>query len=434
MRFLAFVESLISGMIPFVFLMIFGVYLTLKTNGYQFRNLVNSFNCFKSNSNAEKGGVSSFKAVCNSLSASVGTGNIAGVASAISLGGAGAVFWMWVSAIVGMCVKSAEIVTAIIYRQRNGKEYIGGPMYYIKNGLPKRFWFLASVFSATSVFSVIGTGNLTQINACVLSISENFSVRLFWGILLAVLVGFVIIGGVEKISNFTSKTVPLMAVLYILACLGVIFKNIELLPKAFSDIFVGAFNPKAVTGGAVGAVLNTVLTGAKKGVFSNESGLGTSAMAHAVASDATPKKQGLFGIFEVFVDTILICTLTALTILCSGVIIDYGKDATSRLVQMSFSTIYGSFSNILLSLMLCLFAISSVIGWAYYGISCTDYLFGKRGKNLFVKIYPLFCILGAVCNVTLVWRVAEFFNGIMLVVNLFAVILLSDRVIPILKG
>lgn len=425
-----FLESLISGLFPFVLLMMVGLYLTFKTYGYQFRNFKKSMFAFLRGNSNSKRGVSSFGAVCTSLSATVGTGNIAGVAAAISVGGAGAVFWMWMSALVGMCVKSSEISLSIIYRE---KDFSGGPMYYIKKGLSKRFVPLAWLFCIVGIFSCLSTGNITQVNASVLSISQNIYVRTVVGVILALIVAFVVIGGVSKITAFTSKIVPLMSVLYILLCVGIMLKNFDRLPYAFSDIIKGAFNPSAVTGGAVGSFLCTALTGAKKGVFSNEAGLGTAGMAHSAAVDANPHTQGLFGIFEVFVDTILICTLTALTILCSGVIIDYGSVASSELVKTALSTMYGQFSRVMLSVMLCLFGISSVIGWAVYGIECTKFLFGKKGAKLFVFIYPLFCVVGAVCKVEIAWRVSEFFNGIMLIINLLAVILLSDEVMPFLR-
>ena len=426
-----FLESLFSGVFPFVFLMIVGLYFTFKSNGYQFRNFFKSMSAFFEGDKDNKSGVSSFGAVCTSLSATVGTGNIAGVASAISVGGAGAVFWMWISALVGMCVKSAEIVTAILYRD---KDFTGGPMYYIKKGLPKKFFPLSFIFCVVGIISCFCTGNITQINASVLSVSNNMVVRIIFGVVFAIVTAFVIIGGINKITAFTSKIVPFMAVLYIILCFGVILKNFQTLPLAFADIFKGAFNPSAVTGGAVGSLLNTVITGAKKGVFSNEAGLGTAGMAHSSAVDATPQKQGLFGVFEVFVDTILICTLTALTILCSGVIIDYGSVSSSELVKHSLFGLYGSFSSVMLSIMLCLFGISSVIGWSVYGIQCTKFLLGQRGAKAFIFIYPLFCIVGAVCKVETAWRISEFFNGIMLIINLFAVIMLSGEVIPFLKG
>lgn len=430
---LIFIESLISGMLPFVFLMATGVYFTIKTKGYQFKNLKASIKVFFTTDNSEKKGITAFESACNSLSATVGTGNIVGVASAVALGGAGAVFWMWVSATVAMCIKSAEIVTAIIYKRKKIGENLGGPMYYIQNGMSKKFGFLAKIYALAGVLSCFFSGNIIQTNSAILCFGESLKTRIPMGILFAIITAFVIIGGVSKISKFTTKAVPFMSVLYIVLCFGVILVNIKAVPKCFSSIIMGAFNPSAVTAGAVGSILSTIISGASKGVFSNEAGLGTAAMAYAISEDNNVYKQGLYGIFEVFLDTIVLCTLTALTILCSGVIIDYGNAEKVPVVD-AFKGVYGDFSQSVLAIMLCLFGISSIIGWAVYGITCSRYLFGNKGKKIFTLVYPVFCILGAVLNITTVWRVAEFFNGIMLIINLFSIIALSDRVIPILRG
>lgn len=430
---LKFVESLISGMLPFAFLMISGIYFTFKTKGYQFRNLKASIKVFFSLEKGERKGITAFESACNSLSATVGTGNIVGVASAVAVGGAGAVFWMWVSAVVAMCIKSVEIVTAIIFKQKKTGENFGGPMYYIQNGMPKKFNLLAKIYALAGVLSCFFSGNIIQTNSAVLCLGESMSIRIPMGIIFAIITAVVIIGGVSKISKFTTKAVPFMSVLYIVLCLGVIAVNIESVPSCFLSILKGAFNPSAVTGGVVGSVLSTVISGASKGVFSNEAGLGTAAMAYSLAEDNDAYKQGLYGIFEVLLDTVVLCTLTALTILCSGVIIDYGNTEKIPVID-AFRGLYGDFSKSVLAIMLCLFGISSIIGWAVYGISCSRYLFGDKGKKTFIFIYPVFCILGAVLNVSTVWRVAEFFNGIMLIINLFSIITLSDKVIPILRG
>ncbi len=428
-----FIEKLISGMLPFALLMLVGLYFTLKTKGYQFRNFSKSVRVFFSKSGDNNGGITPFQAACNSLSATVGTGNIVGVAAAVCLGGAGAVFWMWVSALVAMCVKSAEIVISVKFKEKKTDECVGGPMYYIKNGLSEKYGFLAKIYAFSGVFACFCSGNIIQTNSAVICFSQSANIRLLVGVIFAVITASVVIGGVSKISNFTTRAVPFMSVLYIVLCLGVIFANIRLVPECFLKIFIGAFNPSAVTGGAVGTVLTTVVCGASKGIFSNEAGLGTAAMAYAVSGDGDMKKQGLYGVFEVFLDTIVLCTLTALTILCSGVIIDYGNTA-SLPVTNAFSVLYGGFSQNILALMLCLFGISSIIGWAVYGINCSSYLFGRKGKKIFIYIYPFFCILGAVLKVETVWRVAEFFNGIMLIINLFSLLSLADKIIPILKG
>ena len=380
------------------------------------------------------GGVSPFQAACTALSATVGTGNIAGVAGAVAIGGAGAVFWMWISAFAGMTVKVAEILLSLEYREKKNGEYVGGPMYYIKNGLPKLFAPLAVLYSAAAVPAVFCSGNFTQTNSAVLSIGGSSIIRLAGGIFFALLTLIVLAGGAQRVAGFTCKTVPFMAVLYLLMTFGVIFVNFERLPNALSMIFKGAFDPSAVTGGAVGSAAAAVFTGASRGVFSNEAGLGTSAMAHSASSHTDGVRQGLFGIFEVFADTVVICTLTALSLLCSGVGIEYGKGASAELVSSAFATLYGKYAVILLAVMMCLFGLSSVIGWGYYGIVSCDYLFGKTGRRLFIILYPLACIPGALINADTAWRLSGIFNGILLCINAAAVLLLSENAINSMNG
>ena len=380
------------------------------------------------------GGVSPFQAACTALSATVGTGNIAGVAGAVAIGGAGAVFWMWISAFAGMTVKVAEILLSLEYREKKNGEYVGGPMYYIKNGLPKLFAPLAVLYSAAAVPAVFCSGNFTQTNSAVLSIGGSGIIRLAGGIFFALLTLIVLVGGAERVAGFTCKTVPFMAVLYLLMTFGIIFVNFERLPNALSMIFKGAFDPSAVTGGAVGSAAAAVFTGASRGVFSNEAGLGTSAMAHSASSHTDGVRQGLFGIFEVFADTVVICTLTALSLLCSGVGIEYGKGASAELVSSAFATLYGKYAVILLAVMMCLFGLSSVIGWGYYGIVSCDYLFGKTGRRLFIILYPLACIPGALINADTAWRLSGIFNGILLCINAAAVLLLSENAINSMNG
>lgn len=430
---LLYLENLISGLLPLTFLVLAGIFFTYKTKALQFKKFFLSIKFSLSQKNSTKNGISSFGAICNSLAATVGTGNIAGVAAAISIGGAGAVFWMWVSAFFSMVIKAVEITVAVMCRKKIGQEFLGGPMYYIKENLGKIGPILAAIFSLSCIFCNFTTGNITQINACVSVITKNSFLRFFIGVVFAVIVGVVIIGGARKITKFTTTVLPLMAVLYILFCLGVIIKNISFLDDAFLSILNGAFNPTAVTGGAVGSVYTTVITGAQKGIFSNEAGLGTSGLAHAIVHEAKPDTQYLFGIFEVFVDTLLICTLTALTILSSRVIIDYNSVASSELVNSALALTYGDFSKPILSVMLCLFGLSSILGWANYGITASRFLIGKIGEKIFIFIYPLFCIIGALLNVRLAFSIAEFFNGIMLIINTFAIICLSKNAIGFLK-
>lgn len=428
--FFCFAETLISGMLPFVFLVFSGIYFTVKSNFFQFKYLPSSVayalgSIFKKR---KKGEVSPFQAACTALSATVGTGNIAGVAGALSLGGAGAVFWMWVSAFAGMIIKVAEIVLSLNYREKKDGVFVGGPMYYIKNGLPIAFKPLAAIFAVCGIFAVFTSGNLTQTNAAIASVGGGTAVKVTGGIVFAAVTAAVLAGGNTRIGAFTEKIVPLMAALYIVMTFGVIGKNLSELPHAFGMIIKGAFCPKAVTGGVIGSFTAALVNGASRGVFSNEAGLGTSAMAHSASDNTDGVNQSLYGIFEVFTDTVVICTLTALTVLCSGIYINYGATASTELVNEAFSVIYGDLSGALLALMMCLFGLSSVIGWGYYGTVCCSYVFGNKGKRLFVFIYPAACIIGAVCSADTAWRLSAFFNGIMLCVNTFAVMLLSSFV------
>ncbi len=425
-----FFEKLISGTLPFAFLSICGIYLSFKTGFCQLNRFGESIKltvkAFKNRTKTRE--ITSYKAACTALSATVGTGNIAGVAGAISIGGAGAVFWMWVSAILGMCIKFAEVSLAVIYREKKNGGFVGGPAYYIKNGLGKAFSPLGFLFCLVTVPAVFCSGNITQTNAAVISVSNTFSTRLFLGVLFASACFLSIGGGIDKIASITEKIVPLMSLLYIIISLWVMGMNIEKLPQSFKMIFEGAFNPKAVTGGAVGSIFTCAFIGASRGIFSNEAGLGTSAMAHSTAVDADPDTQGLFGIFEVFADTILLCTLTALTILSSGVKINYGSIASTELVSKVLSNNLGSFGNLALGVMMCLFAFSSIIGWAVYGRLCVGFVFGEKANRIFNILYPICCVLGAVVKSDFAWRLAGVCNGIMLCINLTAILLLSDKI------
>ncbi len=430
-----FLENIISGTLPFCFLTVCGAYLSIKTKACQITRFFESIRLTaKAYAKRKKTNeITSFKAACTALSATVGTGNIAGVAGAIAIGGAGAVFWMWISAILGMCIKTVEITLAVIYREKTNSGFTGGPFYYIKNGLSKAFKPLGTAFCLATIPSVFCSGNMTQTNAAIASFCKGNEVRLILGTLFAVATFFAIRGSINRITAITEKLVLPMSMLYIIISFFVIICNIDLLPRCFKMIFKGAFNPKAVTGGAVGSISTCIFTGSSRGVFSNEAGLGTSAIAHSVAVDADAKTQGLYGIFEVFVDTILLCTLTALTILCSGVKINYGATASTELVAKALNINMGNFGSIALSIMMCLFAFSSIIGWALYGKLSISCIFGETSVKIFNFTYPICCIFGAVFNNSLVWRLAGICNGVMLCTNLTAVLLLSDKVKPYLK-
>ena len=432
-----FIISLLNSIsfFPFVLLIFCGVFLSVRGRFFQLRLLPRSACLMKKafRESKKRDGVTSFKAACTSLSAAVGTGNIAGVAAAISIGGAGAVFWMWVSAILGMAIKAAEITLGIYYRKKETGDFFGGPMYYIKYGLSENLKPLAFLFAIVGIPAVFCTGNITQTNAAVISITDNRTIRLILGLVFAFLTYISVSGGINRIAEVTEKIVPSMSVIYIIICLIVIILNIDFLPQAFKMIIVGAFKPRAVTSGAVGSFLTTALIGSSRGIFSNEAGIGTGAIAHSAAVDANPQNQGLFGIFEVFVDTLLICTLTAVTILCSKVPIEYGTVASSKLASAAISAVFGDSSDIIISIMLCLFAFSSIIGWAAYGSIFSHFLKGDKFRKIFEMVYPFFCIIGAVADVGFVWKLSDFFSGIMLCINLPSIIMLSDKALKYFK-
>lgn len=395
---------------------------------------------------ASDGALTPFQAVCTALAATVGTGNIAGVAGAIAIGGPGAVFWMWISALLGMCTKFSEVTLAVHFREKNAEgDLVGGPMYYIKNGLKKQWHWLAYLFAAFGVLTVFGTGNATQVNTITTAIDSalyNYGViseqnvstlNLVIGIILAVLIGLILLGGIKRIGQVAEKLVPFMAVIYIILAIGVVILNYRNIPTVFASIFKGAFSPASVTGGAVGSFFMSMKKGVSRGIFSNEAGLGTGSIAHACADTRKPVKQGFFGIFEVFVDTIVICTLTALVILCSGVPVGYGEAAGAELTILGFTSTYGSWVSIFTAIAMCCFAFSTIIGWGLYGTRCVEFLLGTRANRPFMILYALVAIVGATMELGLMWNIAETFNGLMVIPNLIAVFLLSGVVVRLVK-
>ena len=364
------VNNFIWGVPAMVCIFGVGLYLSIRTNFLQIRKfpyaIKTTLGRIFRKRDASDGAITPFQAVCTALAATVGTGNIAGVAGAIAIGGPGAIFWMWVSALFGMCTKYAEVTLAVHYREINANgELVGGPMYYIKNGLSKKWHWLAYLFAAFGVLTVFGTGNATQVNTITTAINSallNYNVisesavstsNLIIGIIIAILIAMILLGGIKRIGHVTEKLVPFMALLYILLGLGVILLNIQNVPAVFASIFRGAFQPRAVTGGIVLSMFTSLKKGVSRGIFSNEAGLGTGSIAHACADTKKPVKQGMFGIFEVFTDTIVICTLTALVILCSGVAVDYGKAAGAELTILGFTSTYGSWVSIFTAVAMC---------------------------------------------------------------------------------
>lgn len=396
---------------------------------------------------AGAGMITQFQAVCTALAGTVGTGNIAGVAGAIAIGGPGAVFWMWVSALLGMCTKFAEVTLAVHFREHNAQgDVVGGPMYYIKNGLGKGWHWLAALFAIFGVLAVFGTGNATQANTIVSAIDTallNYGLlgadmtgtaNLVLGCLISLLVGLVLFGGVKRIGRVTEKLVPFMVVLYIVLGVGVLVLNWERVPGVLYSIIYGAFNPAAVTGGVVGSAFLCMQKGVARGIFSNEAGLGTGSIAHACADVGQPVQQGLFGIFEVFADTIVICTLTALVILCSGTPVVYGAAAGAELTISGFTSVYGGWVSVLMALAMCCFAFSTIIGWGLYGARCVEFLFSARAIKPFMALYVLVAIPGATLDLGLLWSIAETFNGLMAIPNLIALLLLSGTVVRLTRA
>ena len=444
------VNNFIWGVPAMICIFGVGLYLSLRTRFLQIRKfpyaIRTTIGRMFRKKDASDGAITPFQAVCTALAATVGTGNIAGVAGAIAIGGPGAVFWMWISALLGMCTKFAEVTLAVFYREKNANgELVGGPMYYIKNGLGKKWHFLAYLFAAFGVLTVFGTGNATQVNTITTAINSalmNYHViseksvslsNLIQGIIIAALVALILLGGVKRIAQVTEKLVPFMALFYIILALGVILLNINTIPSVFVSIFKGAFRPSAVTGGIVGSMIMSVKKGVSRGIFSNEAGLGTGSIAHACADTRKPVKQGMFGIFEVFTDTIVICTLTALVILCSGTSIAYGQAAGAELTISGFTATYGNWVSLFTALAMCCFAFSTILGWGLYGARCIEFLFSEKITKYFMAAYSLVAILGATANLGLMWSIAETFNGLMAIPNLIALFLLSGKVVELTK-
>ena len=449
MNFINEINDILWTYILIIMLLGCAVWFSIRTRFVQFRMLREMIVLLSESAGKGKQGekhVSSFQAFAITIASRVGTGNLAGVATAIAIGGPGAVFWMWVSAILGMCTKFSEVTLAVHFRERNQEgDYVGGPMYYIKNGLSKNWHFLAVLFSAFGVLTVFGTGNATQVNTITTAINSallNFHVisqssvgttNLIIGIIVAILVALILLGGIKRIGQVAERLVPFMAFIYIFFALGVVVLNIDQLPAVFGSIINGAFHPASVTGGIVGSFFMSMKKGVARGIFSNEAGLGTGSIAHACADTKEPVKQGLLGIFEVFTDTILICTLTALVILCSGIPIGFGADAGAELTISGFTSTYGNWISIFTAVALCCFAFSTIIGWGLYGARCIEFLFSSKVIKPFMLVYSLVAILGATVDLGMLWSIAETFNGLMAIPNLIALFLLSGTVVKLVK-
>ena len=462
--FVDFLNGIAWGPWMLILLVGTGVYMSIRLGFLQFRKfgyaMKNTIGKIFSKQQAGEGEITPFQAVTTALAATVGTGNIAGVTGAIAVGGPGAVFWMWVSALFGMMTKYAEVVLAIRYRERNEKgDWVGGPMYYIKNGLGKKWNWLAVLFALLAALAAFGIGNMTQVNTIASSINtaiDSFggnttgnSVMIFGqmvpfssiviGAVVALLTALVLIGGLKRIGSVTEKLVPVMAVIYIICSLLVVITHFSSVGKVLSMIFQGAFNPQAVMGGAVGTVImTTIQKGVGRGVFSNEAGLGSAPMAHAASSESDPVKQGMYGIFEVFMDTIVICTLTALCLLCgveSGVQIAWGESAGTELISASFGTVFGpQLGSLIVAVGISLFALSTILGWSLYGSRACEYLLGQKAVPYYQVLFVVIVLIGATLKLDLVWNIADTLNGFMAIPNLIALLGLSGVVIRLTKA
>lgn len=447
MVFLERLYSLVWGIPALILILGVGLYLSVRTGFAQLRLLPRALRLFFSRLSGKRengSGVSSFQALCTALAATVGTGNLAGVAGAIAIGGPGAVFWMWLCGILGMVIKFSEAALAIHYRSKNADgEWVGGPMYMIQTGLPKAFRPLGAVYAFFGVVAAFGVGNATQINTVLSAVSDTAAAfgcplplwgKLILGILLAALIGAMLLGGARRIGRAAELLVPFGAGLYLLLGLTVLIARWQAIPAAFSAIFSGAFHPQAVTGGAVGSMLIALRTGVSRGVFTNEAGMGTASIAHAAAAVDHPAQQGMMGIVEVFLDTIVICTMTALVILLSGVPIPYGTDAGITLTTAAFSNVLGPWVCIVITLALCLFALATVLGWGLYGLRCAQFLFGDGNWKIFAWLQILMVVISSVMRVETVWLLAEIVNGLMSIPNLIALGALSPQLISIYKS
>jgi len=447
-------NGVVWGIPAMVLILGTGLYLSIRCGFIQFTRfghiMKNTAGKALQKTETGAGSVSPFKAMCTALAASIGTGNIAGVSGAIAIGGPGAVFWMWVSALLGMCTKFAEVTLAIVYRQRNKQgDWVGGPMYYIQNGLGKKFRWLAVLFAVFGVFASFGIGNMTQINTIAstvntaignfvpLSENQQHLIALIIGILGAVIAFIVLIGGISRIADVCALLVPAMAVIYVVASFVVIFANITHIPEVFGAIIKGAFNPASVAGGLAGVGIKTAITkGVGRGIFSNEAGLGSAPIAHAAADVDHPVKQGIYGVFEVFMDTIVVCTITSLVVLLGVGVqnIQYGTDIGANLTILGFSGVFGSkIPGVIVAICLTLFAFSTVLTWALYGTRCLEFLVGIKAVKIYQVIFCIILVFGATTSMQVAWDIADTLNGLMALPNLVALLFLSPVVFKYTK-
>lgn len=437
-KILSAMNSFLWGAPSLILILSVGLYLSMRLGFVQLRLLPKALKLFFRQflpGKREKAGVSPFRALCTALGATVGTGNLVGVAGAICLGGPGAIFWLWVCGVLGMVTKYAEAVLAVRYRIRSETGYVGGPMYVMLLGLGKKWKLMASAYCIFGCLAALGVGTAAQVNAVVTGIrgvlaqfhcSWNLPV-LTVGLLLSAGMGVLLFGGAKRIGAAAECLVPFAAAGYILLCLGFLVVHASKIPTAFSMILQGASDPRAVTGGMLGSSFQALRVGCSRGVFTNEAGMGTAAIAHGAAEVSHPAEQGLMGIVEVFLDTLVICTLTALVILVSGVPVPYGLDQGAELTIRAFSNVYGAFAPIVITAFLCLFAIATILGWGLYGGRCAQFLFGHSRWKPFAAAQCVAIVAGAVIEAPAVWQFSEMVNGLMVIPNLITLAALTPE-------
>lgn len=432
--------------------MVGGLYFTVRNRGIQFTKLgytlKNTIGKVFQKQSSKDGSVTPFQALTTALAATVGTGNIIGTCQAIAMGGYGAIFWLWIAALLGMIIKYAEVTLSVHYRQRNANgDWVGGPMYYIVNGMGKGWKWLAILFAAFAVLASFGIGNLSQANSIVSSLNNAIvaflpaadqsrdTISLVAGIVIAALTAVALFGGIKRIGKVTELMVPFMSLFYILFSLIVIICNFSNIGNAFRLIFTAAFTPKAVLGAASGIALKEALVwGLRRSAFSNEAGLGSAAIAHAAAETDSAVKQGLYGIFEVFADTLVICTLTGLTVVVSGVDIAFGVKPGAEMITAAFATVFGNkLASVFMAIALMFFAYSTILGWSLYGTRCTEYLFGMKMTRVYQLVFILMIVVGATTSLDVAWDVADTFNGLMAMPNFIALFALSGVVAKLTK-
>lgn len=454
MELIASINSAINGFVwgvPMLVLLVGGgILLTIRNRGVQFRKfgyaMKNTIGKIFKKGEAKEGEITPFQAMSTALAGTVGTGNIAGITTAVTLGGPGTIFWLWITALIGMATKYSEVLLAVKFREKNKYgDWVGGPMYYIKNGLGKNWKWLGAIFCIFAALAAFGIGNAVQVgnitdsvNTVILSFNPDFSgqstVNVVLGLILVVLTAIVLFGGIKRLGAVTEKLVPFMAVVYIVACVIVLVYYGAYLPAVFSKIFTGAFSPEGVTGGAVGSVILVITWGVKRGVFSNEAGLGSAPIAAAAAQTKEPVRQGLVSMTGTFLDTIVVCTMTGLALVMTGAYQIPGLEGagvTTAAFQAGLPFISPTVVSFVLMACLALFGFTTILGWDYYGERCLEYF--SNGSMKAVKVYRWLYIaavfIGPYMTVSAVWTIADIFNACMAVPNMIALIVLSGVVV-----